>query len=477
MATKSVSYTYGTIDFLPENESSYTPPIIIEDFFEISNQSKVAFAELAEIDSPFIILGGNNRETVGLFYAAAEYNCTVILLAQTKKYLLNHIMKQTGVNIVVSSDENFKLRIEKFEKKSDWKSNWLEDGKYAKGHIGILTSGTTSLPKVCLRTWDYITSGQFIEQIVKENVMNRFILLSSITHIYAMSITFMAKVGAERGFNMQLCLCSNASQVTELIIRKNNQNTQGYSNLFGTPSFFNHLVTHLDQQELDIQKALSGGCTLTPEVYKQMFDKFGIRLSQGYGSTEVGTVSIYDETNTDEGEFSITKVPKGVELEIMSATNGAVLRDGEQGSIFVHTETMSIGYIQNGRLIPHPYFYQMGDGGRIDTQKYAATGELGLKIGERLRNPIKRRVEGLDISIQGFQVELRLLEHPMIANALVILKDSNLLARVVLKKDAEVSVEDIWEWCTLNLPKFVKFDKIEIVEYLLCDGVGKLTLH
>jgi hypothetical protein len=67
---------------------------------------------------------------------------------------------------------------------------------------------------------------------------------------------------------------------------------------------------------------------------------------------------------------------------------------------------MSIGYIIKGKLIPHPYFYAMGDGGSIDNVKYASsTGQMDFKLGERLRDPLKRQINGFDVLIQGFQVE------------------------------------------------------------------------
>lgn len=235
----------------------------------------------------------------------------------------------------------------------------------------------------------------------------------------------------------------------------------------GTPALYGALARVPTVKPLKIARAryLSSGSALPASVAESFHQRFGVRLSSCYHSTQGGPLAI-DRAGRDSD--SVGRAFEGVELRV-AGPKGDRLSAGETGPIWVRSAALSTV------AVPKIHLPKRDDGipiGGTTVDGWLRTGDLGQqdKAG---RITITGREDDL-VKVDGKRVALGEVEgclesFPKIkaAQALVITDDLGgpmVIARVV--RAAMCKAEDIIDHCARNLAPYKVPRQIEFCEQL-----------
>ena len=196
----------------------------------------------------------------------------------------------------------------------------------------------------------------------------------------------------------------------------------------------------------------------------------GLPLGTYYGLTENnGRGTIDADVETYEPGYVGRPYTPADGVRIMRA--GEPLTAGEVGEIELHGESAMSGYFRDPEatrsvLRPGPWI-ATGDLGLLDD-----AGRLFFR--GRLKNMIKRSGE----NVAAEEVELFLLEHPLVRDATVVavpdrIREEEIKALVVLEHGAELSPEDLHRYCAEHMARFKVPRYLQFVDALPRTVSGK----
>lgn len=187
-------------------------------------------------------------------------------------------------------------------------------------------------------------------------------------------------------------------------------------------------------------------CPATPlESNKQFYKRFGVKLIEGYGSTETNLV--FSNVIGGYAPASMGRVVDGFEVRIIDK-NGCDVEKGQTGELIIRNRepfSMASGYFGNPTATVKAWknlWFHTGD--------LVMCNDEGIYyFVDRLSDSIRRRGE----NISSWEVESTLMEHPDIETAAVVGVPSDL-----------GSEDDVM---TFILPKAGKsIDPLEIIRFL-----------
>lgn len=206
------------------------------------------------------------------------------------------------------------------------------------------------------------------------------------------------------------------------------------------------------------------GAPCPPDIWEPFEERFDVRLTEVYGSTEVPVVTqngmaavdladrrigtagrasgLYDMRIVDEGD---AEVPPGVTGEI-------VVRSRPQNATFSGYYDMTEATAEAWR----GGWFHTGDRGVVDADGY-------LTFIDRMKDCVRRRGE----NISSWEVEQAIARHPAVLEAAVVgvpseLSEEEVLACVVLKPDRTLGEDELIEHCTgrmahFALPRYIRW--------------------
>lgn len=215
---------------------------------------------------------------------------------------------------------------------------------------------------------------------------------------------------------------------------------------------------------------LSGGAPLSRELQNEVSDKFGLKIVQTWGMTEVTCSCLHVPGGRDDRSGSVGVIDPNAEMKLVR-DDGEESDIGERGEIHVRGPNISMGYWQNQQATKDTYY---GDG-------WLKTGDVAIRDETGWHWIVDRKKEL--IKVKGFQVapaelESLLLENPNVADSAVcaLEMDHEELPRayVVLKDFAKgkVSEKGIQSWVAERVAKFKRLDGGVIVRDRLCQSAG-----
>jgi acyl-CoA synthetase (AMP-forming)/AMP-acid ligase II len=171
-------------------------------------------------------------------------------------------------------------------------------------------------------------------------------------------------------------------------------------------------VAHFDLSS--VHTVFSGAAPLAAELSREVGERLGCRVVQGYGMTEASPATHMTPLDPARAEHGTVGAPlASTEARLVDPETGRDVRKGERGEVWVRGPQVMKGYL--GRP----------DATRaaIDADGWLRTGDVGV-VTERGNLAIVDRVKEL-IKCKGFQVapaelEALLLTHPALADAAVI---------------------------------------------------------
>jgi long-chain acyl-CoA synthetase len=237
-----------------------------------------------------------------------------------------------------------------------------------------------------------------------------------------------------------------------------------------------------------VRLCTAGGAPLPPDLLRQFNQVTGLELFEGYGLTEAGPVLTTALVSGKPKPGSAGRPLPGVELRLVDAASGEPLSssgDGQEddedglgsdgdgydtGLVSVRGPNLFSGYWPDGADGPdEDGWFRTSDVGYLDSD-----GDLYLVD----RAPDLIIVNGFNV--YPHEVEQVLAENGAIAEAAVVgVPDERtgeaLMAVLVLRAGASLSVEDVRAHCAAGLARFKIPTVVEFVEHLPRSATGKIT--
>lgn len=263
----------------------------------------------------------------------------------------------------------------------------------------LQSSGTTGRPKIIHRDAASLDAvAQQMAEAIGFRVDDRVLACVPLYHSYGIEHGLLAPTWAgstvhlARGFDLRVA----RRQLAEA----------GITVLPGVPFMFEMLAQHGgDSTFPTLGRAYSAGGPLPRNVYDAFLSSRGVRVSQLYGATEIGSVTYADPDLPGFDPASVGRPMRGVDVRILDVDRPDVdraLATGEQGQVAIRAESMLREYLGDVQRPTLDGFFLTGDLGRIDGHgNLFITGRLKLLIdvGGMKVNPLE--VEGVLAQHEG----------------------------------------------------------------------------
>jgi O-succinylbenzoate-CoA ligase len=216
---------------------------------------------------------------------------------------------------------------------------------------------------------------------------------------------------------------------------------------------------------------ICGAAPIPAELIHRVEERFGVVLVEGYGLSEgtcASTINPLDGRPRKPGTVGLP-LP-GQEVAIVDE-EGNHLPQGERGEVILRGPNIMRGYLnkpeETAKTVKDGWLHT-GDVGLLDEDGY-------LVLVDRIKDMIIRGGE----NIYPKEIESVLYSHEGVLEAAVIGRPDDVLgevvvAYVVLRPEAEVTVDELHELCASQLAKYKLPVLIELLDELPKNPVGKI---
>jgi benzoate-CoA ligase len=182
---------------------------------------------------------------------------------------------------------------------------------------------------------------------------------------------------------------------------------------FAVPTFYGAFLASPaapQKSEIRIRRAISAGEALPADIAKRFFDRYGVEISDGLGTTEM--LHIYLTNRPGATKYGTTGRPvPGYEIKLVG-DDGAPVKRGEMGELYVRGPTSAIMYWNNRDKSRTTFLGEWTRSG----DKYLEDDDGYYVCAGRQDDMLK--VSGMYVS--PFEVEAALLTHPDVLEAAVV---------------------------------------------------------
>ncbi|KAF3884862.1 MULTISPECIES: amino acid adenylation domain-containing protein [Nostocales] len=258
-----------------------------------------------------------------------------------------------------------------------------------------------------------------------------------------------------------------------------------------TPAMAQLLTAKTESQTTDLRYVFFAGDMLKQQDVRNIY-RFAPNVTcvNFYGATETPQAMGYFVIPEDcsvggpaPSPHSLIPLGRGIEdVQLLVLTQGLQLAGiGEIGEIYVRTPYLSSGYIGSDALTQERFIVNPFT--KIATDRLYKTGDLGrylpngnVEFCDRIDNQVK---------IRGFRIELGEIEvvlsqYPSVREVAVVLRediprDKQLVAYVVLKEQQSSTVNQLRQFLTEKLPRYMVPASFVMLEALPLTPNGKLN--
>ncbi|TCK26134.1 benzoate-CoA ligase family protein [Pseudonocardia endophytica] len=242
---------------------------------------------------------------------------------------------------------------------------------------------------------------------------------------------------------------------------------------FAVPSFWGPMIAAdlPPERFATVRRGASAGEALPARMFHGVRDRYGFEVLDGIGSTEALHIFISNRPGEVVPGSSGFPVP-GYQVELRRTDGSVITGAGESGMLFISGDSICTGYwcrTDVNRLVFHGEWMRTGDQYvRGEDGSYTCLGRADdvLKVG--------------GIWVSPSEVEVRLLEHPSLAEAVVVgLPDSDGLdkpvAFVVARDGVEApDADELIAFCRDGLAAFKRPRAVIAVDELPKTATGKI---
>ncbi|MEW6614911.1 MAG: AMP-binding protein [Thermodesulfobacteriota bacterium] len=340
------------------------------------------------------------------------------------------------------------------------------------------TSGTTGLSKQAMHTYKSLFATALMDLDVLNYDMSAGGVFLAATPLF---VAYMIPRVSILSFHMRcpLVIPPNLSPQTLLeIIEK-----ERVTNIFGATAFFQPIIDYPDLGKYNyssLRHIFIFGY-YPPEVWRRAVELFGNIFIVGYGLSEIGFISFLPpEDFVFEGPpekvnrvRSCGREPLWVEARVID-DQGMDVQPGQVGEIIVKGHNMMKGYWNAPEATE-----QTIKGGYIYTGDLASVDEEGyIYLAGRKKDSITTQGK----VVLPLEIEEIILQHPQVLEVAVIgVPDEELgeaVKAVVIKKDGDVTEEEIIALCRENLPDHAVPQSVDFTESLpKTAGTGRIQRY
>lgn len=334
----------------------------------------------------------------------------------------------------------------------------------------LYTSGTTGQPKGAELTHSNMMMNAHLADTVFESEEGEVTLIA-LPLFHSFGQTVQMNMGFYKRWTLTLLPRFDPDMALAIMDRDN------VTVFAGVPTMYWAMLNYPGVDKYDLEKissnmnlAVSGGSAMPVEVMKAFNERFTVKILEGYGLSETSPVASFNRTNKPTKPGSVGLPVWGVSIRIVDL-EGIDVPVGEMGEILIKGHNVMKGYykrpeataaaLENGWL-------HTGDIGNFDEDGY-------VYITDRVKDMIIRG----GFNVYPREVEEVMMTHPAVSLAAVIgvpheSHGEEVKAFVILKEGAEVSDEEIVDWCKENMAAYKYPRVVEIRESLPMTATGKI---
>ncbi len=248
----------------------------------------------------------------------------------------------------------------------------------------------------------------------------------------------------------------------------------------GVPTMYWSLLSVLDES-IDIARlaenlrvAVAGGAALPVEVHRQIQERFGVTVLEGYGLSETSPVASFSRLGSQVRVGSIGTPITGVEMTLIDPGSWEELKPGEDviGEIAIRGHNVMKGYYNRPEATRES----------ISPDGWFRTGDLAHRdadgwyfIVDRSKDMIIRG----GFNVYPREIEELLITHPSVSLAAVIgvpheSHGEEIKAYVIPEPGGTVTPDELVEWSKAQLAAYKYPRVVEVVETLPMTATGKI---
>ncbi|GIG56789.1 AMP-dependent synthetase [Longispora fulva] len=225
----------------------------------------------------------------------------------------------------------------------------------------------------------------------------------------------------------------------------------------------------VDRYDLSsLRSIISGGATLDPEIARQVRERLGCHISQGYGLTEAMVSFMQLEDPPTPG--SVGRNAPNVECKIIDVTTGEELGRNQDGEILIRGPHVMKGYLNaeeaTRKVLEPDGFLHTGDLGHVDDD-----GELFIV--DRIKELIKYNGQ----QVSPVELEAVLMAHPKVADVAVIgVPDeaTGELPKAFVVASEPSTPEELMAYVAERVAPYKKIRRVEFIDQIPRTPVGKI---
>jgi benzoate-CoA ligase family protein len=335
--------------------------------------------------------------------------------------------------------------------------------------LWLYTSGTTGLPKAAVHRHASIRSvaDTYGTQVLAIRPDDRCLSVPKLFFAYGIgnSCFFPLSVGAS-------VVLEPARPTPAGIARR--VAAERPTLFFAVPTFYAALLSSdlPDDTFASVRQAVSAGEPLPAPIFRRFAERFGVEILDGIGATEA--LHIFISNRPGQVVPGTTGVPvPGYDVRIVDDA-GADVAAGTPGHLMVRGDSIATGYwcrTDVTRKIFQGQWLRTGD-------TYVADEDGHLRFLGRSDDMIKAG----GIWVSPTEVEARLLEHPDVAQAVVVaVPDGDGLdkpvAGIVRTEGSEVTEAEIITFCRAGLAGFKRPRAVFFLQDLPTTATGKIQRY
>jgi long-chain acyl-CoA synthetase len=333
--------------------------------------------------------------------------------------------------------------------------------------VGVIlyTSGTTGKPKGAMLTQrNLYSNAKDVADYLKITNDDRVITTLPMFHVFCLTVALNAPLMS--GGTLLIVPRFSPKDIFHLA------KTYKATVFAGVPTMYNFLYQYPEGNPEDLQSlrlCISGGSSMPVALLKNFEKKFNVLVSEGYGLSEASPVTCFNPLDRPRKPGSIGTNIIHVENKVVNEL-GEEVPVGEVGELIVRGPNVMKGYYkmpeETAATIKDGWLYT-GDLAKMDEEGY-------FYIVDRKKDMIL--VGGYNVYPR--EVEEVLYAHPEVSEAAVVgVPDPNFGEAVhafVVKKNDQLSVEELTEYCKEHLAKYKIPSHIEFLEELPKNTTGKI---
>jgi long-chain acyl-CoA synthetase len=245
----------------------------------------------------------------------------------------------------------------------------------------------------------------------------------------------------------------------------------------GVPTMYwgllNALSDGVDVERIagNLRIAVAGGSSLPVEIIKEVKQRFGVQILEGYGLSETSPVATFSDPNREPRPGSIGIPVWGVEVKLIDESWNTIESSDEIGEIAIRGHNIMRGYYNRPEAtaeVMNNGWFRSGDLGKRDKDGF-------YYIVDRAKDMIIRG----GFNVYPREVEEVLMTHEAVSLAAVIgvphpTLGEEVKAYIIRKEGATATEQELVDWSREQMASFKYPRTVTFVDSLPMTATGKL---